>query len=188
MRLCCIDIDGVIANRDARLALARSVYLMKCDRDGKEPEPQVYNRGFDWDTFQDPSNVYLDTLILGVNDALNILIDQGYILVFLSSRSEHMYADTLEWFALYVFIRQSCPIVLKDAENRYTKTATWKAQQVVRFVEMYQPSEVLCIDDREDNLQAIVQVLTVPFQLHTSLAAALEASQDKAMRWLAGER
>ena len=194
-KICVCDIDGIVCNRDARLALARSVYLAKCDQEGKEPEPQVYNKGFDWETFLNPENLYLDTLIGGIEQAIHALLDQGWHLVYLTSRPEHMRLATLHWLNNQTIAYQPVngslewiQVYMKDEENRYTKTPKWKSSVVQNLVEMYQASEILIVDDQTSNLQAIAQVLTVPFQLHTSLADAIEASQDKAMRWLAGER
>jgi hypothetical protein len=193
--LCCMDLDGVVVNRDAHLALARGVYIARCKEEGKEPEPQTYNHGFDWDTFQDSAHVPLDTLIEGAYEAIHALRNQGWRLVYLTSRPESMRWATLTWLSNQGIACQPVDgalrwidVYMKDEEARYDKTPQWKAQQVMRLVEMYQASEILIVDDQISNLEAIVQVLTVPFRVHTSLNDAVNASQDQAMRYLAGER
>jgi phosphoglycolate phosphatase-like HAD superfamily hydrolase len=177
MRLAIFDIDNFVANRDARLERARVVYLEETREQGKDPKPLSFMNGFDKSIFFDPEMLFWDRPFPGTNDNLNALIDQGWTLVFLSSRLEEARENTLEWFALYIFIRQSCEIILKGERDRHQKTSLWKTRQVSRLVAQYHPDEVILGDDQVENLEAMALVLTVPFALYTSLDEAVRGQR-----------
>ena len=159
-KLCLIDLDGVVANRDARLAKARDVYIEKMLDQGREPEPLTYKTGFDWDTLFDPRLVCLDTLIEGTGEALHDLETQGYDLYLLTSRPESMRQATLDWlYSQWVMIPffSAYRLIMRQSAFQGVKTPAWKAGMVQMLALFMDAREVAFIDDREENIQAVLK-------------------------------
>jgi len=154
-----IDIDGVIANSDARFALAK------------------IGSHIDWSIAFDPQHVALDTLIVGVAEALVRLETSGYQIVYLTSRPESMRDATLAWLDQYELINEHRPTIFKPARKQFTKTKIWKAEEVRALVERYNASELLFVDDEPVNAAEVMNSLDTPEVVHVyaSLALALEA-------------
>ncbi len=155
-KLCICDIDGVVADATARFAVAEEV-------------KQAYMRQM------------LDTLIAGVNDALNTLLQAGYHIVFLTSRPQRMAVATLEWFSLHVFVERECGFVFKAPAFQYVKTVVWKAGMVQTLAAFYDASEVVFIDDEESNWTPLKNAGPYLYALerYASLAEAIDALKEE---------
>jgi len=161
-KLAIIDMDGIVANRDARLEKARQAYLERMEVEGKTPEPLSYRGGFEYDVLFDPVLVELDTLIDGVKEALETLRYQyDYALLFLTSRPERMREATIAWlFAHNILFYQSNglpALVTKPPAFQYMKTRVWKAGMVQTLANWYGASIVKFIDDQEENWQELLK-------------------------------
>ena len=187
-RVCFVDLDGVIVNRDARLARAREVYVEKMTAQGKEPLPLSYDwRTFDWETFCDPRLVSLDTLIEGAKEALEHLrYVQRYELLFLSSRPETMRAATVTWLyskdiLFYLGGLGQVALILKSPAFQSLKTPVWKAGMVQMLTLFMGVDTVLFVDDREENIQQVlkhVDTQRCSIKAYTSLADAVRGGEE----------
>ncbi len=173
MKLCIVDLDGVVANATARFAKAEEAkqeYLADPDSFSDErTATDLY-----WRTVFDPEYVPLDTLIEGVNDALNTLQEAGYQVIFLTSRPQSMAEATLDWFGLNIFINPGADILFKAPAFQYVKTTVWKAGMVQTLFMLYDAGEMIVVDDEVANLQEIGKWIASPQYLgFTSLAEAV---------------
>jgi len=170
-----VDLDGVVADDTKRMNLAREVYLAKCREEGKEPVPLTRQKGFDWETYLDPGSLTFDTLIEDADHAIWALDKLGWCVVFLTGRIHTMRAATRVW------LRREClsfyDLYTRDEEEQFTPGEVWKPNIVQYLIEVYQATEVLIVDDQECILNAIAQVLTIPFRVHTSLADAVHLEE-----------
>jgi hypothetical protein len=88
-RLAIVDLDGVVADNDARFARARA------NGDGRKgAEGPV-----DWSIAFDPDLVSLDGLIMGADQAVKSL-EQRCTIIYLTSRPESIREATQTWLAL----------------------------------------------------------------------------------------
>lgn len=142
-KLAIIDLDGVVANNDERFALARD------NSDGRKGAPGPIN----WRIAFDPALVPLDVLMKGADKAIKNLEKRGYSIVFLTSRPETMRQATAEW------LRQrdldGYELICKPMDKQFTKTVTWKADEVARMARIPIVESVLFIDDEANNLAAV---------------------------------
>lgn len=164
MKLAIIDLDGVVANVDARFALAEEVkqqwiaahmHRGVIHRELSEPNAtDVY-----WRAVFDPDRVFLDTLIDGAKAALET-IRENRPLMLLTSRPESMRAATEQWLydhGVLFFHERSAALVMKPTAFQYTKTVVWKAGMVQMLASLYGAHEVLVIDDEAQNRDHLVQ-------------------------------
>lgn len=133
MKLAIIDLDGVVANSDARFARA------------------TVNGKVNWKVAFDPSLVELDTLIDGCPGCIESLEKQGYKAVFLTSRPEPMREATEVWLRKHELLSDGRSLELKPLSKQFTKTKVWKAQRVLELAREHEATEVLFIDDEPDN-------------------------------------
>lgn len=163
-----IDLDGVVANADARFALAEQTANAKHD--------QVLSRGswtdLYWRTVFTPEHLTLDTLIDGAKDALYELEQEGYQTVFLTSRPEHMREATQRWLFQHELEAPEDWLVMKPAAFQYVKTVVWKAGTIMQLAAMLGADEVLVIDDEQMNLDELQQY-SHPFKLKCCKSLAL---------------
>ncbi len=138
MKLAIIDLDGVVANSDARFDRAR----------------QADDR-INWKIAFDPELIPLDVPVPGAADALSFLERKGYLVCFLTSRPEPMRAATAAWLMLHGFYRDNREIFMKPIAAQYTKTVEWKMSMVATSLHIKFYSEVLFIDDEEVNRAAV---------------------------------
>lgn len=179
MKLCICDLGGVVADETERFKRAEEAKQAYLD---EMAELQITDmRGATdtyWQTAFDPEHVPLDTLILGVNDALNTLLQQGYKVLFLTSRKVDMKDSTLEWFSLHIFTEAACDIVFKMPAFYYTKTVVWKAGMIQTFAALYGASELVVIDGQRANIEALHKdgfEDSLVLRCYASLAEAVEA-------------
>jgi ribonucleotide monophosphatase NagD (HAD superfamily) len=136
-KLAIIDLDGVIANSDARFAKAAKP-------DG----------GVNWRVAFDPALVSLDQLIDGAVAALNRLEEQGFTIIILTSRPESMKEATAAWLAQHDLHRFT--LQCKPASEQFTKTVRWKAKEVRKLIEAYKPEVIVFVDDEAGNRESVL--------------------------------
>ncbi len=182
-KLCICDIDGVVADATARFAVAEEVkqaYMRQMQEEFSLSDERGATDTY-WQTVFSPEHVPLDTLIAGVNDALNTLLQAGYHIVFLTSRPQRMAVATLEWFSLHVFVERECGFVFKAPAFQYVKTVVWKAGMVQTLAAFYDASEVVFIDDEESNWTPLKNAGPQSYELtrYASLAEAVDALKEE---------
>ncbi len=138
-KLAIVDLDGVVANSDARFSQA------------------TVNDKVVWKLALNGEHVHLDTLIEGSIQAL-IKLEKQYTVVFLTSRPEHMRAATLEWFHVHGVSERR--LEMKPESEQYTKTKVWKAEQVGKLAKEHGASQILLVEDELANIEEIRRVNT----------------------------
>lgn len=193
-RIACIDLDGVVANVDARFAQAeeaKQAFLVQKIAEKSERFQRteigwsmetVEKQAADlyWRTVFTPELVRLDTLIEGAKAALEELrFTHKYELFFLTSRPESMRGATLRWLLerniLFFLPMGQTALLMKAPAFQYTKTVTWKAGIIQTLAALYEAEEVLVIDDEQANSAEIEKYRAVlpPLTTAKSLAEAL---------------
>jgi hypothetical protein len=158
-KLACIDIDRVCANGDARFALAEQAKQQVFALNGTNRDAMdAY-----WRTAFTAEYIALDTLIDGCYDALNVLEDDHYDLIFLTSRPEQLRKATRDWLNQYR-IGMGRDLVMKPAINQFHKTREWKVWAIHLLAGMYGASEVLVIEDESANLDELARH-AAPFKI-----------------------
>ena len=151
-KLAFIDIDRVCANGDARFALAEKAKQEFLAVVGNRPmATDIY-----WRTAFTSEHIALDTVKYGVYDRLNQLEADGYRLLFLTSRPEHLRAATRDWLKAYR-IGMARELVMKPSVNQFHKTREWKVWTIHLLTGMYLASEILVIDDDQNNLDELAR-------------------------------
>lgn len=164
MKLAIIDLDGVVANAEARFAKAEEVkrtYLREQEKDhtkihyGDALEREANN--VYWKTVFTPELVSLDTLIEHATEAIQFIeqFDQdSYQVFYLTSRPETMRQATEDWLLEH---QLSGPkLIMKPSAAQYVKTVTWKALTVQMLASLYQATHVLFVDDEQTNRDAVI--------------------------------
>jgi hypothetical protein len=154
--LAIVDLDGVVANSDAR-------FVRATNEQGR----------VNWKVAFDPELVTLDTLIPGADKAIKMLEERRYNVSFLTSRPEHMRATTESWLAQHGL--DSYDLVMKPASAQFTKTVVWKAETVTQIVKQTGTDMILFIDDEEANCKAVenaIKALEIQFVCLPNLEAS----------------
>ena len=154
MRLAVIDLDGVVANVDARFSRA------KADAEAAFVDQAYERREYDnvyWRAVFNPAYVSLDTPIDGVNEALLDIQQEGYKVVFLTSRPESMRDATAFWLFGHSVYDGDDELVMKTGAFQYTKTTVWKAGMVQTLVSLYNAEALLVVDDEMANILEITK-------------------------------
>ena len=155
MKLCIVDLDGVVANAEARFAHAEEIKQTYLYPDGKDAV-NAY-----WQAVFDSEYVPTDTLIDGVNEALLDVQQAGYNVLFLTSRPESMRDATAHWLFEHTVYDMDDELVMKASSFQYTKTTVWKAGMVQTLASLCHASQVLVVDDEQTNLDEIARHATV---------------------------
>lgn len=133
-----IDLDGTVCNSEKRFA-------------------QAWQRGrIDWSIAFHPPLLELDELIAGTETALEKFEQDGWQIVFLSSRPESLRRATRDWLRRHDLLHGQHGerrIILKPSHQRTTNTPKWKAE-IVCAAGLNQ-AEVIVVDDASENLVAI---------------------------------
>jgi phosphoglycolate phosphatase-like HAD superfamily hydrolase len=140
-KIAIVDLDGVVADSTVRF------------------EKATQNEKINWKIAFTPDLVSLDTLMDGVADALTTLESQGYRVIFLTSRPEHMWKATEAWLNLHSLLSPERTLVLKPGTEQFTKTKVWKARMVKELLAEAQPDECLFIDDEAFNVEEVRSAL-----------------------------
>ncbi len=117
MKTALIDIDGVLVNSTKRFEAAT--------HDGK----------IDWEKALNSNALHLDTLIPHATEHLATILQQGYQIVLLTSRYDHMRDATLAWLKEHGVVGFERAIFKPWETERHTKTKKWKAEQVVKLLQ-----------------------------------------------------
>jgi hypothetical protein len=151
--LAVIDIDGVIANPDARLAHALSVYMSSIPDELPQLRTKKCAETSDvyWQTAFRPDLCALDTPVEGALQALSkIIYGMNITSLLLTSRPESMRQATEEWLKFHGFIGH-VHLVMKPpaATNGRSSivTAIWKAAFIDTWAMLYEAGTVLFVDD-----------------------------------------
>jgi len=154
-KMCIVVLDGVVADATARFAKAE---------EAKQASTLDYKQTTDlyWRTVFTPDLVQLDTLIEGAQEALERLMAEGYLLIYLTSRPEAMRVATLTWLMDHDILHygpsgaiQDIELVMKPPAFQYTKTVVWKAGMIQHLAAFYQAEEVIFIDDEHANWEEL---------------------------------
>src|SRR5579864_3517364 len=184
-KLVIVDIDDVIASRDARFAKAEEAKQAFLDAQGVTRDlPAVEKQAVDiyWQTAFTPELIHLDTLLPGVIPALALFHERGYDLLYLTSRPELMRQVTVNWFwdhgmMDYERLAPYNPLIMKPTAFKYTRTMTWKAGTVQMLVSLYRPNDLIVVDDRQENIDELLKYAPFPgvemLNCYASLAEAV---------------
>jgi phosphoglycolate phosphatase-like HAD superfamily hydrolase len=166
-KLAIIDLDGVVANPEARFAKAEAA------------TGGVRNNLY-WQTAFTPEYVALDTLIEGAIETIEGLEAQDYEIIYLTSRPESMRAATIEWLwqvGIYFPPILRDHLVCKSPAFQFVKTIIWKAGMVYTLAALYEAEEILVIDDEQDNISEIMKYaerVSYPIKCYRSLKLEYE--------------
>lgn len=148
-----IDLDGVVANSEARFERATA------------------GDKINWQVAFEPAAVQMDTLIERAYERIfNLGEVQGYEIIYLTSRPMSMYAATWEWLRQHDLAGPK--LICKPDVKKYTKTVAWKAEEVSELAEGY--GTVIFVDDEPNNLQAVQELGLSNVACFTSLAEVFE--------------
>jgi hypothetical protein len=187
-KLAIIDLDGVVANADARFAKAEEAkqaflddaHVRMGDPVSSANVTKTTNDIY-WRAVFNPENVSLDTLIEGAYEALDLLLKEGYTVFFLTSRPETMRLRTEEW----LHNNRVAPIwghnrlIMKPPAFQYTKTVVWKAGTIQMFVALHGADDVLVVDDEPANLAELIKYDISHMRLCSSLAEATKPPEPE---------
>lgn len=162
MKLAIIDLDGVVANVDARFQaaeLAKEQWLMARQQGLPYANDRVTERSATdvyWRAVFDPAQVQLDTPIEGAADSMAVLAKREYEVIMMTSRPESMREVTRRWL-FDQDIPLGIPLVMKSSAFQYVKTVVWKAGMIQHLAAFYGAmeaafiGEVLVVDDEAAN-------------------------------------
>lgn len=154
-----IDIDGVIANNDARF------------------EQATTNGKIDWKIAFDSDLIKLDTLIDGADECLQHL-QKTFRIVLFSSRPESLREATNAWLKEHgQYGIPHSHLVLKPPAAQYTKTVTWKALTLDTLAMFLDAEFAIFVDDEAANIDEVVKHMdTRRYTLNTysDLASAVK--------------
>ena len=148
MKLAFIGLDKIIANIDARLDLAERVRqnYIKSEHAKLKNRAKKVGDALYWDVVLNSKYLYLDTLIKGTPEALKALERQGYMVLFLTPRPEHMRGATEEWMKKYDLLTSKRRLIMKPESARKRANATWAVERLHEIASL-KASEVLLIDE-----------------------------------------
>jgi hypothetical protein len=149
-----INLDGVVANGDARFAMAEEVASSNFPRQSKD-----WTNAY-WHNVFMPDRVSLDTLIPGVHEAMERISNENYGMLYLTSRPEHMREATLAWLKQHGLFGLLNELFMKPASMQYIKTVVWKCGLIHTLAFAYSATEVLVVDDEQMNLDELQKYTT----------------------------
>lgn len=186
IRVCFADLDGVVADPEARFKRAeeakqaflndknaRLEAIFSEGSAGKQRATEIY-----WRTVFTPELVRLDTPIEGAIDALATLAFNGWEVILLTSRPEAMREATSLWLFEQGYPVEA-PLVMKAPAFQYTKTTVWKAGMVETLARLYSASTIIFVDDEEANQEAVMQSGLEGLWCYSSLASAVESLEEQ---------
>lgn len=198
MRVAVIDLDRVVANNAKRFAeaekakKARERELIKMIG-GKGKQREV-TKAY-WNTAFDPALVELDELMVGSKEALTDLEEQGYYIVFLTSRPETMKEATIAWLCQHkIFtgatlagtgtfwgvasatVRYGRDLIMKPLGKQFVKTAEWKASEIQIMANLDIVESILFVDDEERNREAVEALKSAKVTCKSNLSQILQQS------------
>jgi ribonucleotide monophosphatase NagD (HAD superfamily) len=136
-----VDIDGVIANNEARF------------------EQATINGKINWSVAFDPDLIKLDTLIDGADEYLQKL-QKTFRIVLFSSRPEPLREATNAWLKEHgQYGIPHSHLVLKPPAAQYVKTVTWKALTLDTLAMFLDAEFVIYVDDEAANIDEVVKYM-----------------------------
>lgn len=140
MKAAFVDLDGTVCNSQKRFDKARE------------------NNGgrINWEVAFHPDLVALDELIPNTPQVLQQLEQQGWTILYLSSRPESLRQVTKNWLKKHKLLagqHSERQLILKPVRQHFVSTPKWKAEVVCASGE--KSDAVLVIDDELENLKAI---------------------------------
>lgn len=163
MKIAIVDLDGVVADSSARFAKAEEAKQSALAQNATDRQATSEY----WRSAFTPELVDLDTLIDGADLAVKRLEQRaGYNIVFLTSRPEDMHVATEKWLTQHDL--DGYELVTKPTSKQFTKTVTWKADEVKRMASLGSVEAVLFIDDEQAN-RAAVEALGLGIACKSSL-------------------
>ena len=178
MKVCFVDLDGVVADNSRRWQIAernkelhyRKLLYKLFENELARPENGTAIKiGVDnvleslfWQSVFASERIEHDTLIDGANEALLQLMQEGYHLVFLTSRPEATRTATVAWLLQHTIYNENRDtLVMKPAAFQFTKTATWKAGIIDHEMRacLKEQGQALFIDDDESNREELLKHL-----------------------------
>ncbi len=180
-KLAIIDLDGVVADNTKRFEKAeeaKAAFMKDAEArfevifthgDSRKKATELY-----WQTAFNPDLVALDTLTEGVNEALLDIQEQGYRVIFLTSRPESMRDATEQWLFEQTVYDSDDELIMKPLAAQYVKTVVWKALTIQMLVPLYGADEVLIVDDEGANLAELQKHDVSNMRLYSSLAEAVK--------------
>lgn len=156
MNLAIIDIDGVLANGEARFELA--------DASGF---PQR-GSGADnyWAIAFKPEFVALDKPFDGILQQVDTIQGEDYRIIYITSRPENLAQVTREWLDRQDLPCAFFPVILKPSAAKFVKTPDWKASIIHALTNYIKTcwglESLLIVDDEMMNREAIAQAIGWP--------------------------
>lgn len=151
-----------------------------------------------WEKALSSELLYLDELLPNAAEHLTVIRQHYDQVILLTSRYDHMRDTSLAWLASHGINYDRA--IFKPWDKRFTKTKLWKAGQVLDILQEFsQPglwsspqgsvTEVLILEDNEDNQQEISQTVAQWILLnkqararyHLSLQEAVQAIQSQTL-------
>lgn len=152
------DFDGVIADTTEHTKIAQErarafVFQQAPGLDEKAERKALSRFFYSEQGFFDTRLVEHDQLIRGCHQALARLAQEYDTIVVVTSRPPSMREATLQWFSRWCPGYEYIEFIFKETEERFLKTATWKADVIGQWVQQY--DTLLFIDDDERNRKAV---------------------------------
>jgi hypothetical protein len=172
-----IDIDGVVADNTKRFALAEEAKKQYIRQHSEDEDVLRTATSEYWKVALNGEHVHLDTLIDGVPLYLTALEARGYIIIFLTSRPEHMREATEVWMNQHSLLHPLRRLDMKPAEAQFVKTIVWKIDRLLFLATTMLADEVLFVDDEPPLRQELVdRASEVPYSIKvcSSLEMACE--------------
>lgn len=207
-RIAFIDLDGVLVDNTAREvdAIHRTVEHFNISNFTDNQKimagsflrsryPQVWNEiFFSKEALYSPELIAQDEVQDGAREALDVLTQHGFSVIFLTSRpdTKSCREATEKWLAMHGFqldvpcsgIPGHDALIMKPQSliDARVTTRAYKASTIEMFANTYQADSVLIIDDDERNAETIMQLANKhkwTLQGFVSLQEAVEALQDE---------
>lgn len=135
-KLAFIDLDGTVCNSTKRFDQA------------------LQNGKINWEIAFTASLLALDELIGQAEERITELADDGWEIIYLSSRPEKLRRATRAWLKVHGL--DGHELILKPAKFRMVSTPKWKAEIICKRASDAQ--EVLFVDDEAENMKAVKEI------------------------------
>ncbi len=168
-----VNVDGTICDGSARFAMAETAkqgYLQNHPGNMREAQ-RIY-----WDTALDGDKCDMDTIIEGVHGQLAELEEQGYRIVYHTSRPEwRMRGGTLRWLYQNNLLLPGRFLSMKPEREQFTKSYRWKIDELERIAGFMLAKEVLFVEAEQVITEELLS-RNEPFLVRacTSLEAAYQ--------------
>ena len=166
-----IDLDGALIDASVRFKRAEDLRRAHPTAGSKE------SWNYYWEEALNPAFFHLDTEIAGAKEHLAALAREGYALLYISSRQEHLRQATALWLHGHGFPPPTL-LLLKVRSFVYQKSPNWYAWMAETLAQSFGCTEMLVVSDKQANLAAIRSAFVEggyePVRYYTSLAGIFE--------------